>query len=106
MEPQRTQKDSRRFTLPHHQTRPARGSEAASGGDLRSCPCCGSVLVQLVEMRLLDDGSRNVERRCPECAWRGCGRFTPQAVARFENEQDAARAALEALLCSIEQARI
>jgi hypothetical protein len=106
MEPQRTRNDWRRFTLPDGRTSPVGDSGTASDRDLRNCPCCGSELVQLVEMRALDDGSRHVERRCPECEWLGGGRFTPQAVARYENEQDAARASLEALLRSIEQARM
>jgi hypothetical protein len=106
MDPQRTRDDWRRFTLPEDRTSSVRGPGAASDRDLRNCPCCGSALVQLLELRALDDGTRQVERRCPECEWHGGGRFTTQAVARYEHEQDAARASLEALLLSIEQARM
>jgi hypothetical protein len=106
MEPQRTQHDRKRFTLPDDRTSRLAGFGAASERKICDCPCCGSQLVQLVEMRLVDDGTRRVEQRCPECEWHGAGRFTSQAIARYEQEQDAARAMLDALLRSIEWARM
>jgi hypothetical protein len=105
MEPQRTRNDSR-FPPRSDRTGLAHGSEAALDRDLRNCPCCGSVLVQLIDALVLEDRTHQVERRCPECEWRGAGRFTPQAMARYEQEQEAARASLEALLHGVEQARM
>jgi hypothetical protein len=104
MEPQRTPYGRDRFEL-----RPGRasgGPRAAFESDLRECPCCGSDLVQLVEASPPEDGGRHVERRCPECDWEGAGRFTRQAVLRYEQEQEAAREDLRDLLRGVERARI
>jgi hypothetical protein len=106
MEPQRTRHDRKRFTLADVRTSPLDRSGASADRVIRECPCCASELVQLVGTTLLDDDARHVDRRCPECMWQGAGRFTPQAVARYEQEQDAARGLLEALLGRIEQARM
>lgn len=106
MEPQRTRYDRERFTLPEGRAAPADRTTPASDRELRDCPCCRSGLVQPVEMLLCDDGGRQVERRCPECEWRGGGVFTAEAVERYERELDEARASLEGLLRRIERASV
>jgi hypothetical protein len=55
---------------------------------MHTCPDCGSVLVQPVDWQERDDGSWQVELRCPECGWWNCDVHSLRDVDRYDEELD------------------
>jgi hypothetical protein len=80
--------------------------QVASGHELCDCPRCGSGLIQPVQVRRCDDCCWHVQRRCPECEWAGVGLFTAEALTRFQQQLDVARASLGNLLQQIERSHM
>jgi hypothetical protein len=91
---------------PLPQRRKRVGPREVAPATLAVCPCCLSPLVELLAVAPAGDGTRRVERRCPECGWWGAGVFEEAAVVCFQAELDAARASLEALLDQVVKARM
>jgi hypothetical protein len=75
----------------------------APEADLCECGRCGSQLVQPLAMHRYDACWWYVERRCPECDWTSTDRVHDRAVARLDEELDAGRASMVALLRAIER---
>jgi hypothetical protein len=60
--------------------------EKQSANGMHCCPYCDSILVQPVSWHEHGDGSWSLERRCPECEWRGRQRCSREEVERYEVE--------------------
>ncbi|HSD79011.1 MAG TPA: hypothetical protein VLB47_00065 [Solirubrobacteraceae bacterium] len=58
--------------------------------------------MERVDARPCADGRWHVERRCPECEWRGAGRWPAEAYRELDDHLAAARAALLRLLARVE----
>lgn len=57
--------------------------------ELHLCPDCGSDLVHPVEWGAVDSCRWRVERRCPECEWRGIAVHDQAELDRFDRVLDA-----------------
>lgn len=79
-------------------TRRAPAAESGSSLALHICPECSSDLVYPVSWEERDDDAWSVERRCPECEWRGVGEFDQDEVEIFD---DALNDGTEAVLMAL-----
>jgi hypothetical protein len=74
--------------------------------ELYACGRCSSQLVEPVAVRRFDSHWWHVERRCPECRWTGADLVTEDAVAHLEEQLHAARAAMTALLDTMQRSEM
>ena len=73
---------------------------AATEAPLNFCPSCHSDLVYPVAWEESASESWSIERRCPNCEWRGTGDFHQNQVENFD---DALNDGTEDLLASLRQ---
>ena len=61
---------------------------------LHVCPACGSHLVHPTDWEESGRTHWLVSLRCPNCEWRGWGRYDQEAIERFDEELDRGSEAL------------
>ena len=74
--------------------------------ELHACGRCSSRLVEPIAVRRFDSRWWHVERRCPECQWTGADLVTEAAVALLDEQLDAAREAMAALLQAMQRSEM
>lgn len=70
---------------PHTSTRRTSGRRSGAERDLDICPSCSGALVYPVSWEQRCGDRWHIERRCPECEWRGQGEHELDAVDRFDD---------------------